>query len=160
VSEPVVDLSESRRARVLVVDDDHRSATTLQQVLDAAGFHSAVVRTRRVVTDVVRDEQVAVVLVSNSSRGIAATTDLVALLRTRPEPPLRDVGIVALVDDEIDAAFGLGDEADAVLVRPVDAGRLVDVVTEVAATPAAARVARRRAGDGAFFRYRMGLATS
>ncbi len=160
MAEPVVDLSEARRARVLVVDDDHRSAATLQRVLGAAGFDSAVVRTRRLVTAVVHDEQVAVVLMSNAARGIAATTDLVALLRTRPEPVLRDVGIVALVDDEVDAAFGLGDEADAVLVRPVDAGRLVDVVTEVAATPAASRTARRRAGDGAFFRYRMGLATS
>ena len=51
-------------------------------------------------------------------------------------------------------------EADAVLVRPVDAARLVDVVTEVAATDPAARSARRSAGDGAFFRYRMGFATS
>ena len=46
------------------------------------------------------------------------------------------------------------------LVRPVDAGRLVDVVTEVAATDPSARSARRRAADGAFFRYRMGLAVS
>jgi DNA-binding response OmpR family regulator len=158
MSERVVDLTDSRRARVLVVDDDHRSATTLCRLLDAAGFHAVVVRTQRLATEVVRDERVAVVLVSNSTRGIAATTDLVTAMRTRPEPQLRDVGVVALVDDEIDAAFGLGDEADGVLVRPVDAGRLVDVVTEVAATAPAARSARRRAGDGAFFRYRMGLA--
>lgn len=154
----VVDRRARRRARVLVVDDDRSSATTLQRILAAAGFDTAVVRTTRLALSVVRDEDVAVLLVANSGRGIGATTDLVAQLRTRPEPPLRDAGIVALVDDEVDAAFGLGEEADAVLVRPVDADRLVDVVTEVAATTTAARTARRSASDGAFFRYRMGLA--
>lgn len=154
----VVDLRDRRRARVLVVDDDRQSADTLQRVLDAAGFDTASVRTTRWALGVVRDEDVAVVLVANTGRGIGATTDLVARLRTRPEPQLRAAGIVALVDDEVDAAFGLGDEADAVLVRPVAADRLVDVVTEVAATPADARTARRSAADGAFFRYRMGLA--
>ena len=156
----MIDLTESARARVLVVDDDSDSAATLSQVLAAAGFEVAAVRTRRLTVRVVLDEQVSVVVVSNTDRGIAATTDLVTLLRSRPEPRLRDAGIVALVDDEIDAAFSLGEEADAVLVRPVDAGRLVDVVTEVAATDPSARAARRRAADGAFFRYRMGLAVS
>lgn len=154
----VIDLRDRRRARVLVVDDDRQSADTLRRVLDAAGFDTASVRTTRLALAVVRDEDVAVVLVANTGRGIGATTDLVTRLRTRPEPQLRAAGIVALVDDEVDAAFGLGDEADAVLVRPVAADRLVDVVTEIAATPPDARTARRSAADGAFFRYRMGLA--
>ncbi len=157
---PVIDLTASRRARVLVVDDDRQSAATLTGVLGAAGFDVATVRTNRLAVRVVLDERVAVVLVANTGRGIAATTDLVALLRGRPEPQLRAAGIVALVDDQIDAAFGLGDEADAVLVRPLDAARLVDVVTEVAATDPTARTARRTAGDGAFFRYRMGFAVT
>lgn len=156
---PVVDRRARRRARVLVVDDDQSSATTLQRVLGAAGFDTAVVRSNRMTLAVVRDEDVAVVLVANTGRGIGATTELVAQLRTRPEPPLYQVGIVALVDDEVDAAFGLGEEADAVLVRPVAADLLVDVVTEVAATTSTARAARRSAPDGAFFRYRMGVAT-
>ncbi len=147
-------------ARVLVVDDDRRSAATLCEVVGAAGFEVAAVRSSALAVRTVRDESVAVVLIANAGRGIGATTDLVARLRTRPEPQLRDAGIVALVDDEVDAAFGLGDEADAVLVRPVDAGRLADVLTEVAATPPAARAARRQAQDGAFFRYRMRLAVS
>jgi DNA-binding response OmpR family regulator len=160
VPEPVIDLTESSRARVLVVDDDRASAATLSRVLCAAGFEVAVVRTRRLALQVLLDEHVSVVVIANTGRGIAATTDLVTSLRTRPEPPLRDAGIVALVDDQVDAAFGLGDEADAVLVRPVAAGRLADVVTEVAATGPAARRARRNAADGSFFRYRMGLAVS
>ena len=158
--EPVVDLTESRRARVLIVDDEFDSATTLARVLGAAGFDTAVLRTTARVLQTLLDEEVAVVLAANSGRGIAATTDLVTRLRARPEPQLRDAGIVALVDDEVDAAFGLGDCADAVLVRPVDAARLADVVTEVAATGPAARGARRAASDGAFFRYRMRLAVS
>lgn len=158
MSEPVIDLSVSSGARVLVVDDDRQGAATLSEVLDAAGFRVATVRTRRLATRVVLDEDVAVVLVAYTGRGIAATTDLVTRLRSRPEPQLSGAGIVALVDDEIDAAFGLGDEADAVLVRPVDAARLVDVVTEVAATDPAARQARRSTDDGAFFRYRMQVA--
>lgn len=147
-------------ARVLVVDDDHRSAAVLTRVLQAAGFAVAHVRSHRVTVRTLLDEQVAVTVIANTTRGIGATTDLVTDLRTRPEPQLCDAGIVALVDDQVDAAFGLGDEADAVLVRPVDAARLVDAVTEVAATDPASRRARRDAADGAFFRYRMGLAVS
>lgn len=158
--EPVVDLRASRRARVLIVDDDHASGSTLKKVLGAAGFETAVVRTRSLAVQVLLDEDVSVLLVANTGRGIAATTDLITHLRARPEPQLRDAGVVAIVDDEIDAAFGLGDEADAVLVRPLDAGRLVDVVTEVAATDPSARSARRNAHDGAFFRYRMRLAVT
>jgi CheY-like chemotaxis protein len=160
VPEAVVDLTRPRAARVLVVEDDQHGAATLREVLSAAGFQVAVVRTDRLATEVVVHEDVAVVVLANTRRGIAATTRLVATLRTRPEPQLRDAGVVALVEDEVDAAFGLGDEADAVLVRPVDADRLVDVVTEVASTSPAARAARRRAQDGAFFRYRMRLAVS
>jgi len=145
---------------VLIVDDDHASGSTLTRVFDAAGFDVAVVRTRRLTMQVLLDEGVSVVVAANTGRGIAATTDLVTALRARPEPQLRDAGVVALVDDEIDAAFGLGDEADAVLVRPLDAGRLVDVVTEVAATDPSARSARRATDDGAFFRYRMRLAVT
>lgn len=157
---PVADRSVSRRARILIVDDDRQSAATLTRVLGAAGFDVAVVRSRRLAMSVVLDERVAVVLLANTGRGIAATTGLVAALRDRPEPQLRGAGIVALVDDEVDAAFGLGDDADAVLVRPVDAGHLADVVTEVAATAPAARAARRGASDGAFFRYRLRQAVS
>lgn len=154
----VIDLTQPRRARVLVVDDDRASSTTLTQVLGAAGFQVASVRNDRLVMRVLLEEDVAVAVLANSCRGIGATTRLVTKLRSRPEPQLRHAGIVALVDDQVDAAFGLGEEADAVLVRPVDAGRLVDVVTEVASTRPVARTARRSTGDGAFFRYRMSLA--
>lgn len=156
---PVVDLRSSRRARVLVVEEDPRHAEALSRVLDTAGFHVAVVRSAGLAIQCMRDEQVTVVVLSNSVRGIGATTAMVARLRGRPEPQLHGAGIVAIVEDQVDAAFGLGDDADVVLIRPVDADRLVHAVTEVASTDPEARAARRASTDGSFFRYRMGLAT-
>ena len=156
---PVADLRSPRRARVLVVEEDPRHAEALSRVLDAAGFHVAVVRSPALALRCMRDEQVAVVVLSNSVRGIAATTAMVSRLRARPEPQFHDAGIVAIVDDQVDAAFGLGEDADVVLIRPVDAERLVDAVTEVASTDSDSRSARRASTDGSFFRHRMRLAT-
>ena len=115
---PVADLRSQRRARVLVVEEDPRHAEALSRVLDAAGFHVAVVRSPALALRCMRDEQVAVVVLSNSVRGIAATTAMVSRLRARPEPQFHDAGIVAIVDDQVDAAFGLGEDADVVLIRP------------------------------------------
>jgi CheY-like chemotaxis protein len=120
-------------ARVLVAEDRDGTARLLTEVLGAAGFHAAPVAHEYTATQVLADEDVPVVLASFSGRGIGATTALLRELRSRPEPRLRDAGVVVLVDDERDAAFGVAKEADAVLVRPVDADRLVDAVTEVAA---------------------------
>ncbi|MDQ2677484.1 MAG: hypothetical protein M3Y51_01970 [Actinomycetota bacterium] len=133
-------------ARVLIAEDHRDTALLLSQLLSVAGFHPASASDTSVITDVVLHEDVAVVLASYSGRGIAATTDLVGALRSRPEPALSGVGVVALVDHESDARFGLGASADAVLVRPVDVTQLADALTDVAATRVAARTARRAAG--------------
>ncbi len=85
---PVADLRAPRRARVLVVEEDPRHAEALSRVLDAAGFHVAVVRSPALALRCMRDEQVAVVVLSNSVRGIAATTAMVSRLQGRPEPQL------------------------------------------------------------------------
>jgi CheY-like chemotaxis protein len=148
-----------RRARVLVVDDEHRSAATLVRVLGAAGFDAASVRSAAAAVPVLLHEQVAAVVVSFAGRGVAATTELVTMLRGRPEPALGAAGIIVLVDDDRDARLGLDAEADAVLVRPIDAVALADAVTDAAATDREARRARRAAvGDpGSFFRPRAGL---
>lgn len=148
-----------RRARVLVVDDDRRSAATLVQVLRAAGFDAASVRSGPAALPVLLHEHVGAVVVSFAGRGVAATTELVTTLRGRPEPTLGTAGIVVLVDDARDARLGLDAEADAVLVRPVDAIALADAVTEVAATDREARRARRTAAvdPGSYFRPRAGL---
>ncbi len=133
-------------ARVLVVDDDDDGSRVLTTVLAAAGFETAAVRDERTAARVVLDEGVAVVVSSFTGSRIASTTTLVGDFRRRPEPQLADAGVVALVDDERDSALGLGAAADEVLVRPVAAQLLVDAVTEVAATAAPARAARRGAG--------------
>ena len=136
-------LTASGGARVLIAEDHRDTATLLTQLLSVAGFHPATATESQVITDVVLHEDVAVVLASFSGRGIAATTDLVGALRSRPEPVLAGVGVVAIVDDPSDALFGLGVEADAVLVRPVDVALLADALTDVAATGADVRAARR-----------------
>ncbi|MFN7149636.1 MAG: hypothetical protein ACK4V6_09150 [Microthrixaceae bacterium] len=151
-----------RRARVLVVDDEHRSAATLVRVLRAAGFDAASVRSGADAVPVMLHEQVAAVVVSFAGRGVAATTELVAILRARPEPALGGAGIVVVVDAARDARLGLDAEADAVLLRPIDAVALADAVTDVAATDhdtRRARRARRTAAvdPGSYFRPRAGL---
>lgn len=121
-------------ARVLVAEDRADAARTLTTVLAAAGFQAAAVCHERIATRIVGSEEVPVVVASFSGRGIGATSALLRELRARPEPALRDAGFVAIVDDPVDAAFGIGFEADAVLVRPVVADDLVDAVTDVAAS--------------------------
>ena len=120
--------------RVLVAEDRAGAATLLIEVLGAAGFDAAPVAHELTATQVLASEDVPVVVASFSGRGVGATSALLRELRSRPEPALRAAGFVAIVDDEIDAAFGIGSDADVVLVRPVDADRLVDAVTEVAAS--------------------------
>jgi len=140
--------SALRGARVLVVEDHADTALVLTSVLGAAGFDARAWDRADEVADVVVAESVAVLVVSFSGRGIAATTELVGALRARPEAALGGAAIVALVDDEIDLRFGLAEAADAVLVRPVPADRLVDAVTDAAATSAATRERRRRPATG------------
>jgi len=134
---------EPAGARVLVVEDDAHTAELLCEVLRAAGFDARATAHSRSVADIVIDEDVAAVVVSFSRRGIAATTRLVGDLRRRPEAPLAEAAIVVLVDDAVDARFGLSDAADVVLLRPVPANRLVDAVTDAAATGAEIRRRRR-----------------
>ena len=88
------------------------------------------------------EEDISTVIVSPSRGGIEAVTSLVTSLRRRPEPALRDAALVALVDDDFDLFFGLGAEADSSLVRPISPNRLIDAVTEAAATHPRARRAR------------------
>jgi CheY-like chemotaxis protein len=120
-------------ARVLIGEDRADTARLLGEVLGAAGFVTAPVRHESTAARILAHEEVPVVLASFSGRGVGATAALLREIRSRPEPHVRGAAVVALVDDPRDAALGIGTEADAVLVRPVDAERLVDTVTEVAA---------------------------
>ena len=129
-------------ARVLVAEDREDAARLLGVVLGAAGFRTASVPHELIATRVIATEAVPVVVSSFSGRGVGATAALLRELRSRPEPALRDAGVVAIVDAEVDAAFGIGSDADAVLVRPVDAERLVEAVTEVASSRAPRSVRR------------------
>lgn len=128
---------------VLLVSDDRAITTSMSLVLSEAGFRTAAVRRARTATSVLLNEPVAAIVLAYSPGRLARTTSLAAALRSRPEPQLADAAIVAVVDDAIDAAFGLGDEADAVLYRPFDQRSLVDAVTDVVATPSDRRRMRR-----------------
>lgn len=128
---------------VLIVTDERAIADSLSLVLGDAGFRTAAVRRARTAVSVVLNEPVSAVVLAHSAGRLARTTSIAALLRSRPEPVLAEIAIAAVVDDAIDAAFGLGDEADAVLYRPFDQLSLVDVVTDLVATPADRRRMRR-----------------
>lgn len=130
-------------ANILIVTDDRSIASSLSLVLDAAGFRAAAVRRARTAVSVMLNEPVAAVVLAHSAGRLARTTSLAATLRSRPEPALSHAAVAAIVDDAVDAAFGLGDEADAVLYRPFDQLMLVDVVTDLIATPADRRQMRR-----------------
>lgn len=133
-------------ARVLVVDTHGDSATFLCRLLDAAGFQTASTPRAEVALDSVLTEGVATVLVAHAGE-LGATVDVLRSARSRPEPVVNGVGLVALVDDEAAMEVVLAAGADAVLVRPVEAEQLVETVTEVCATTPEARAGRRRAGS-------------
>ncbi len=126
-------------ARVLVCEDQPHVADILLAVLRTAGFEAESLARPAEVPEVLLQESVAVLLVSLSGCEPAATTELLAQLRGRPEPVLNQAAILVMSDQPLAADCG----ADAALQRPVDAQRLVDAVTEVAATGSLARELRR-----------------
>ena len=97
-----------------------------------------------------RDEQVAVVLCAYSGDGTPSAA-LIRRIRSRSEPAIHDVGIVALVDEPWAADRAAQAGADAVLVRPVHSSRLLTVINQTAASSAhqgiAAPPSDRRAGS-------------
>ena len=114
-------------------------------VLTAAGFRVAVCPLGEPVLRTVRDEAVVAIVVAaaqvpDSDERVAP---LVGALRDRPEPHVRDVGIVVIVDDAAEAAAATPAGADATVGRPVDPARLVAAVTEVCSVPADVRRRRR-----------------
>jgi len=131
-------------ARVVVVDDHHDAGHTVCVVLGAAGFEAVTTRDVRAAVDAVANEGVAVVVAAHGAGGAPRSAALVNELRSAPEPGTRDVSVVVLVDDAGGADAALAAGADSVLVRPVEAERIVEAVTEVAATDASVRAARRR----------------
>lgn len=131
--------------RVVVVDDHADAGRTVCAVLSGAGFEAVATREQSAATESVVHEGVAVVVAAHSAGGAARSADLVRDLRAGAHRLLRDVSVVVLVDDAGGADAALAAGADSVLIRPVEADRLVEAVTEVAATDADQRAARRRA---------------
>ena len=131
--------------RVVVVDDHADAGRTVCAVLSAAGFETVATREQTAATESVIHEGVSVLVAAHSAGGAAQSADLVRELRSGAHPTLRDVSVVVLVDDAGGADAALAAGADSVLIRPVESERLVEAVTEVAATDADQRAARRRA---------------
>ncbi|CAB4530805.1 unannotated protein [freshwater metagenome] len=130
-------------ARVLICEDQPQVAAVLLAVLRAAGFEAESLSRSDGVADVLLQESVAVLLVSFSGREASASTDLLTQLRGRPEPVLNQAAILVMSDQPLGSNCG----ADAALLRPVEAQRLVDAVTEVASTGSLARELRRNAAE-------------
>lgn len=127
---------------MLVIEDDRDTALLFCSLLEVAGFNARPLSNAKGAAQAMLDADITAVIVSLSRSGIDAVTSLVTSLRRRPEPALRDAALVALVDDDFDLFFGLGAEADASLIRPISPDRLIDAVTEAAATHPTARRAR------------------
>jgi DNA-binding NarL/FixJ family response regulator len=138
-------MSGTTGARVVVVDDHPDAGRTVCAVLGVAGFDAVTTRDAAAATESVASEGVAVVVVAHAAGTAGRSTDLVRTLRTSVEPTVRDVSVVVLVDDAGGADAALAAGADSVLIRPVEAERIVEAVTEVAATDPAVRADRRRA---------------
>jgi DNA-binding NtrC family response regulator len=128
---------------VLICEDQPQVADILLAVLRTAGFEAESLARPADVPEVLLQESVAVLVVSLSGREAAVTTELLAQLRGRPEPVLNQAAILVMSDQPLASDCG----ADAALQRPVEAQRLVDAVTEVAATGALARELRRNAAQ-------------
>jgi len=133
-----MDPAQPEGARVLVVDDRADAATVVSAVLDAAGFVTATCGPGEEVLRALRDESVAVAVVSitDGPNGEERAASLVAELRGRPEPSVRGVGIVVLVDDSVGAASATMAGADLTIGRPLEAARLVAAVTEASSVSA------------------------
>jgi len=137
-------MSAPRPPRVLILDDRRDSASFLCSIFTAHAFESASTSDIHRAMDSVLEEDVDVVVVAYLSDG-AATAHAVTRVRSSPEAAVRDVAMVTLVDDPWSAEQAIAAGADAVLVRPVHASRLVAVVSRSAATKPASRAARRTA---------------
>jgi DNA-binding NarL/FixJ family response regulator len=130
--------------RVVVVDDRTDAGATVAAVLGGAGFEAVTTGDLTATMEAVLHEGVAVVVAAHGSGGVGVSARFVQSLRDRPEPALRDVSVVALVDDPTSADAALSAGADSVLLRPVESDRLVEAVTDVAALDPTSRAARRR----------------
>lgn len=113
------------RVVVLGADDGDPTASLVGQVLADAGAEVAVTASREAAAESVESEDVAVLVV------VDGTTDLVAGLRSSDSPRQRHVSIAVVVSsaDHADGALDAG--ADSVLIRPVEADRLVEAVTRL-----------------------------
>ena len=130
--------------RVVIVGDDD-SARTVAAVLDAAGFETAATCDPAAAIQAVQQEGARVVVAAHGTGGVPRSADLVRALRSGAHPAVRDVSVVVLADDAVGGDSALLAGADSVLLRPVEADRLVEAITEIAATDAAQRASRRRA---------------
>jgi signal transduction histidine kinase/CheY-like chemotaxis protein len=114
--------------RVVVVEDDRRSAELLQLYLEAAGYAVAIARDGVEGLDMVRRLEPAAVILDVLLPALNGW-DVLARLKSDPATSAIPVVIVSMVDEQ-GAGFALG--AAEYLVKPVDRAQLLDAVTRCA----------------------------
>lgn len=114
--------------RVVVLADraDDPTAAVIGAELASAGAEVAVTSSSVAAVESIQHESVNTLVVSGSDLSI------VTGLRDAASRRQRTVSVVAVVDDASVADAALGAGADSVLIRPVEAERLVEAVTRLA----------------------------
>ncbi len=113
------------RVVVLGPSETDPAAALIGRLLTDAGAEVAVTPSSEAAALSVEEEGVAVVVVTDG------TLDLVAGLRSSASRKQRSVAVVVVLDTEHEADEALRSGADSVLIRPVEADRLVETVTRL-----------------------------
>lgn len=142
----------ARRARILLVEDDHEAAYFAVHVLTTRGhFDVSHTMDPRVALDRARSERWDLVLTDLDLPGMTGLDLLAAIRQSAPALPVAVITAHTTLGPGVDAARRA---ADAFLHKPVPAAELVAVATALIGTgsdrswpAAAARYARRRDAD-------------
>ena len=143
------DQSSGRRrggpAKVLVVDDNPDAATLVGRILRRAEFEVAEAGEYNLAIATIANEPgLSVVLAAFSIAGSGASLKLLDAIRNNKNPDLRDLRVVMITDHPRQLLFAWQAGVDDVLVRPVHADDLCQVVAEVVGRDDVARDAYRQ----------------
>lgn len=114
--------------RALIIEDDKDAAELYRHVLEPLGFETEIIRTGEEASARLTVVVPAVVLLDLHLPAHTSGTDI--LHQIRADKRLTGTRVI-VVSGHPELAETIGDEADAVLIKPVDVGVLSDLVTRL-----------------------------